>query len=221
MGLEWTITLSASFAVADSMRRRADRHHGRRSALVLGVTDDSTPAVADEARAVAACFPDATLLLGAEATGDSLLSLAGHCDVLHLACHGVHRASNPMFSALHLADRSVSAREVLSLRLDQPLVVLSACESGRHAGPGSVDEAIGFVRSFVAAGAEAVVVSLWLANDTVTRDLMVEFYWNLSRDLLPATALRKAQIAVAEHYPHPADWAPFVIHAAVPPLGGP
>ncbi len=52
-------------------------------------------------------------------------------DVLHLACHGLFRADNPMFSALKLHDGWLTAADVMQLDLKDTLVTLSACESGR------------------------------------------------------------------------------------------
>lgn len=213
----WTITLAASYSIAAAMARRPPRPPGRR-ALVLSVADPTVPAAVEEGAAVAATFPDAVLLTGATATVTALRELGPKFDVLHLACHGRHRPGSPMFSSLQLADRSITAGEVLGLDLNRPLVVLSACESGRQSGQGQLDEAIGFARSFVAAGAEAVVVSLWLAHDAITRDLMTELYRALGQGLAPAAALRRAQTQLATRFPHPADWAPFVIHSAAPAL---
>ena len=133
-------------------------------------------------------------------------------DVLHLACHGFHRARNPMFSALKLADGWLTANDVLSLRLDGSLVVLSACESGKHSHGRTLSEPVGLARSFLAAGASAVVVSLWLADDQATLELMTDFYRQLAADATPAEALQRAQAIAKDRHPHPATWAPFVVH---------
>ncbi len=117
-----------------------------------------------------------------------------------------------MFSALKLGDGWLTAQDVLQLRLDDTLVVLSACETGRLSGQRQQDEAIGLARSFLAAGASAVVVSLWLADDDVTALLMRHFYEALGAGNPVPEALRLAQAAVAASHPHPADWAPFIVH---------
>ena len=214
LGARWDVTVAASFDVADRMRRRGPRAPSGQS-LVVGVPDERAPAMAVEAQTVADCLGPAQLLLGAEATVDAVWRAAPHSDVIHLACHGVHRPASPLFSSLRLADRSITARDVLDLELRQPLVVLSACESGRQGGAGRLDEAVGFAHSFLLAGAGAVVASLWLADDTVTAELMSSFYQALER-LPPAQALGAAQAAVAERHPHPADWAAFVFYGPAP-----
>ncbi|MEL7157940.1 MAG: CHAT domain-containing protein, partial [Actinomycetota bacterium] len=107
--------------------------------------------------------------------------------------------------------RWLTAQDVLAMSLPGALVVLSACESGRQQPGQHREETIGLARSFLAAGAAAVVVSLWMTADQVTAELMQHFYRAVT-DVTPATALRRAQTAVADDHPHPADWASFIIY---------
>lgn len=209
----WTITVAPSHQVASQLPPTPISLDGQRRSLVVGVPDDAAPLVEGEARAVADLVPGADLLLGDQATDQALRAgLEQPRDVVHLACHGLHRAANPMFSALRLADHWLTATDVLSLRLDGSLVVLSACESGRQGGIGHHDETVGLARSFLAAGASAVVVSLWLAGDRITAELMSGFYQALRAGQGPAEALRRSQLDLSNHHPHPGDWAPFVVH---------
>jgi CHAT domain-containing protein len=75
-------------------------------------------------------------------------------------------------------------------------VVLSACETGlgeAETGQG----VLGLQRAFQAAGARAVVASLWKVDDAATATLMEHFYTNLWTKKLPwLEALRQAQLAV-------------------------
>jgi len=132
--------------------------------------------------------------------------------VLHLACHGLYRSGNPLFSALRLADRWVNAAEILDLDLGGALVTLSACESGRPSRDSA--EPVGLAWAFLAAGASGVVVSQWLVDDDATSTLMTALYGHLAAGLGPAEALRQAQLRVAASSPHPYRWAPFVYVAS-------
>jgi CHAT domain-containing protein len=95
----------------------------------------------------------------------------------------------------------LTAYEVASLDLRQAgLVVLSACDTGtglRQRG----HEVQGLRWGFRAAGARALVTSLWLSNDVATRELMRAFYTALAAEADPedpfrgAEALRQAQLA--------------------------
>ena len=179
-------------------------------ALILGVSDPSIPAVAAEVNAVAGHLPQAQFLIDEEATITSFQTHAADCDLLHLACHGLYRADNPLFSALKLYDGWLTATEAMQLRLRDALVTLSACESGRSQVAGG-DELLGLLRAFLSAGAATVVVSLWLVQDDTTARLMANWYEQLQEQgLSPAAALRAAQLNLKADYPHPYYWAPFI-----------
>jgi tetratricopeptide (TPR) repeat protein len=178
-------------------------------AVVMSVADPLIPNVADEARAVASHLP-AEVLSDEEATTSAIREKAAGCGVLHLACHGMFRADNPMFSSLRLHDGWLTASDVLRLDLDGAIVTLSACESARNqvlAG----DELIGLARGFLGAGASTLVASLWLVRDETTAWMMEDWYARLHDGANRTAALREAQLALKERYPHPYYWAPFVL----------
>lgn len=181
------------------------------TAAVLAVPDAGIPAVAAEAEAIAAHLAPAHVYQGAEATREAMAT-AATADLLHLACHGIFRTDNPMFSALKLGDGWLTAVDVLKLNVSSTLVTLSACESGRG-GVLAGDEVIGLTRAFLGAGAATLLVSLWLAPDEPTAALMAEWYRRLRRGRYrhPAAALRAAQRALRDRYPHPYYWAPFMV----------
>ena len=167
-------------------------------------------AAAAEARAVSERNIGGEARLGREATVATLQEEVPRCDVLHLACHGLFRADNPMFSSLKLGDGWLTAADALSLDLPGILVTLSACESGRSEVIGG-DEVIGLTRAFLGAGAATLVVSLWLVQDETTAALMEDWYGRMGDGIGRAAALRAAQLAVKEQHPHPYYWAPFVL----------
>jgi CHAT domain len=179
-------------------------------ALVISVPDPLIPAVAQEARAVARHLPGAEVLSDGRATADALQNASSGCYALHLACHGLFRSDNPMFSSLRLHDGWLTAADVMQLDLAGTLVTLSACESGRNevfAG----DELIGLTRAFLGVGTSTLVVSLWLVQDEATASLMEKYYERLRDGSGPAEALRAAQLAIKDEHPHPYYWAPFVL----------
>ncbi len=219
LGETWIVSLSLSYAAADLLPAR---HRRTERSLVVGVADEAAPAVLDEARTVASLLPESDRLLGESATLDGLrAALAQRRDVVHLACHGMHRSQNPMFSSLRLADGWLTAHDVMSLDVAGSLVVLSACETGRQERERLVAEPVGLAHSFLAVGARAVVVSLWLADDAVTAELMSEFYLHLNDGQRPAAALQRARTTTAARHPHPAAWASFSIHGGLSTKGNP
>lgn len=106
-------------------------------------------------------------------------------------------------------DGLLTANEVLDLRLQAQLVVLSACNTGRGSITG--DGVIGLSRSFLAAGVSSVLVSLWEVPDEPTSMLMIEFYRHMNQSADRASALRQAMLTTMEQYPHPSAWAAFTL----------
>jgi CHAT domain-containing protein len=142
--------------------------------------------------------------------------------ILHFATHGVLDTSRPELSGLvlSLVDRQgqpregfLHAAEIADLDLAADLVVLSACETalGKEIRGEGV---VGLTRSFMAAGAERVLVSLWRVEDRATAELMRRFYQALlAEGASPAAALRQAQMALRETpaWSAPYFWAGFVL----------
>lgn len=182
----------------------------RDGAVVFGVEDPSIPWAATEARAVAEHLPGAQVRVGQDATVGALRDDASRSGTLHLACHGLFRSDNPMFSALKLHDGWLVAADAMNLGLPNSLVTLSACESGRSEVIGG-DEVLGLIRAFLGAGAVTLAVSLWLVQDETTAQLMESWYRRMGEGVGRSAALRAAQLEVKETYPHPYYWAPFVL----------
>jgi CHAT domain-containing protein/Tfp pilus assembly protein PilF len=119
------------------------------------------------------------------------LALAGAARKTEAAEPGATR------SLAELDDGILTAEEVQSLDIrGAELVVLSACETGL--GPGHYGQGVlGLQRAFHAAGARAVVASLWKVDDAATSVLMEQFYTNLwVKKMSKLEALRQSQLAV-------------------------
>ncbi len=141
--------------------------------------------------------------------------------ILHFATHAVADAGQPELSAIVLSltggksqplDGFLRAYEIERLRLRSPLVVLSACDTA--VGPRLEGEGpLALSRAFLAAGARAVVATLWAVDDGATAHLMRVFYEGLlRRGLDPAAALQRAQQAVKSEprWADPHYWAGFL-----------
>lgn len=107
----------------------------------------------------------------------------------------------------------LTAYEAMNLNFDKTeLVVLSACETGR----GEIEQGegvFGLQRSFLVAGADALVMSLFQVSDEVTQKLMVEFYkyWLAGRS--KREAFNAAQLTIRNEYPDPIYWGAFLMIA--------
>ena len=159
---------------------------------------------------MAAILDARQLLVGAEATADRVIEAATTAGIIHLACHGRFSRESPVTSGLKLADRWLTVREIFGMRLRADLVTLSGCDTGRTV-IGRGDELVGLLRGFLAAGAVALVVSLWTVNDESAAELIVRFYDARRTGRTWSAALHLAQRDLLVERPHPAFWAPFMI----------
>lgn len=181
-------------------------------ALVVGCSDDGRlPAALYEAEAVAAALrparPVVALVEGAATRGAVAGALPASA-IIHLATHAVHRPDNPLFSWARLADGHLAVADLGALSLRRrPLVVLSACETGRGQPRGG--GLVGMARGFQLAGAAVTLASLWKIADRSTAGLMADFYGALE-GRGPAGALAAAQRRAIARGEHPFHWAAFV-----------
>jgi CHAT domain-containing protein len=123
--------------------------------------------------------------------------------VIHLATRGILDEKAPLLSSVLLAHgEQLNVYELMGLHLNADLVVLSACSTAR----GQItdgDDVIGLTRGLLAAGAKAVLVSLWPVSDLATTLFMGEFFRQLY--------LAQATPAIDSSYSHSFYWAPFIL----------
>ena len=161
--------------------------------------------------------------LGFDASRDALGADLASSSIVHFATHGMLDTEHPELSGLVLAQFDADGRrrsdgflrvhDVYGLDLDAELVVLSGCRTGlgrELRGEGF----LGLTSSFLYAGAQRVMVSLWSVADQATAELMRHFYRGLlAEGMRPAEALRHAQLAMAadRRFRDPYYWAAFVL----------
>lgn len=202
------ISYAPSAAILQQCLQRGE--HNLNHALLMGVSDEQTPRITNEIQSLSEVFPGATTFVGENATTEVLRRNSAGAGVVHLACHGQFRSDNPLFSALRLADGWFTVRDAYSLKLDNALVTLSACETGANViAPG--DELIGLARGFFSAGARSVLLSLWMVDDETTEQMMVDFYQETRTGRSLSASLRAAQLKMLETKSHPFFWSPFVL----------
>lgn len=159
--------------------------------------------------------------LGHLATKDTFLKIVNGIPykIIHLSTHGQADDRNPRNSYISFVQphteldtsQLLYASELYTLLLDVEMVVLSACETNKgliRRGEGIMS----FTRGLSAAGAKSVLSTLWSVDDRATRELMVAFYQNLSKDLPKDEALAKAKASLRNNgdFMHPYYWAGFV-----------
>lgn len=175
----------------------------------------------EEVRRITSQIPRSRALTREKASED-LVKRANLADyrILHFAAHGLIDDQKPARSAIVLTldndpaeDGFLQMREILNLKLNSDLVVLSSCQTGL--GQFIRGEGIeGLSRAFFYAGASSVLISLWTVNDQVTSQLMERFYLHLKESQSPAAALRAVKLEMVDSgvVSHPYYWASFILN---------
>ena len=164
-------------------------------------------------------------LLGGEPTKDVVLSKLNQAKLIHLATHG-SATHGFVLLAGHCYDRQTTltsslryhedesklllyASEIESLRLQSCLVILSSCDSGRGKFKG--DEIQGMSRSFLLAGAAAVMTSLWKVPDQSASYFMQYFYCYLLDGHTSSVSLQKSiqSIRSIHHFSQIIHWGGY------------
>lgn len=115
-----------------------------------------------------------------------------------------------MFSSIRMGNSYLSLYDLYQLKLPVELVTFSGCATGLNVVAAG-DELIGLARGLFQAGAQSLILSLWDVHDQSTAEFMTSFYGNLQAGEEKATALRSAMLGVRAKFPHPYQWAPFVL----------
>ena len=199
------------------------------------------PGTARELSAMAAVFkaPPSDIRTGASATETAVRSDANleQARVVAFATHGilpreVSGIEEPglVFTPPALAsaadDGLLAASEVARLTLAADWVLLSACNTASSDGTPGADSLSSLARSFLYAGASALLASNWRVSDEATAALTVETLSSRSSiGFTRAEALQRAMRAVRtgkradgsaiagwnESWAHPAAWGAFTV----------
>ena len=199
------------------------------------------PGTARELSAMAAVFkaPPSDIRTGASATETAVRSDANlaQARVVAFATHGilpreVSGIEEPglVFTPPALAsaadDGLLAASEVARLTLVADWVLLSACNTASSDGTPGADSLSSLARSFLYAGASALLASNWRVSDEATAALTVETLSSRSSNgITRAEALQRAMRAVRtgkradgsaiagwnESWAHPAAWGAFTV----------
>ncbi|WP_293134005.1 CHAT domain-containing tetratricopeptide repeat protein [Microcoleus sp. bin38.metabat.b11b12b14.051] len=172
---------------------------------------------AKEAAEAIATILGTAAISGENATKAAILDQMLNTRIIHLSAHGLldDFPGSGIPGTIILAasgdtdDGALNAAEILQLKLNSELVVLSACSTGR--GKITGDGVNGLSRCFILAGVPSIIISLWNMGAVSAKLLMTEFYQNLARGDNRAAALRRAMLTTKERFPSPIAWAAFTL----------
>jgi CHAT domain-containing protein len=159
------------------------------------------------------------IYIGPEAREGRFKAEAANPNVLHLATHGILNNASPLYSYVLLAgggegdaeDGLLEAWELMQIKLNAQLAVLSACETARGR-VGAGEGVVGLSWALFVSGVPTTVLSQWKVESDSTSQLMVAFHQNRKNGMSDAAALRAAALGIRKNpaYQHPFYWAPFI-----------
>ena len=180
------------------------------------------PKIKEAVEAIAAILRTQAIT-GENATKAVVIDQMLNTRIVHLSTHGVFDPFQkigipgkiilaPSIEPEDDDDGALNAIDILQLKLNSELVVLSACSTGRGTITG--DGVNGLSRCFILAGVPSIIVSLWNMGAASAKLLMTEFYQNLARGDNRAAALRYAMLTAINNddiHSSPIAWAAFTL----------
>ena len=225
--------LPSAGALPTLVGRSGSRRQLLSGAIGFAPFPDDLPASGPEVAAVRAHLPGSETHLQRRASEPALRSALATKRPVHVATHGVLNARNPMFSRIELArtgtwspgnDGRLEVHEILALRVRSPLVFFSGCETGagqewsQDALLGTAD--LTLAQAALAAGAGAVISTLWRIDDAGAARFAEQFYRGLRRaSALSALAQAQRWMAADTDYSNPYYWAGYTLSGAGSAIG--
>ena len=180
---------------------------------------------------------EGSVFLGVDANEQQLFGMdLSNVRVLAFATHGLVKGdldglnepalalSSPKVVGDEEGDGLLSLSEIIGLKLNADLVILSACNTASADGSGA--EAVsGLGRAFFYAGTKSLLVSHWPVHSGATTSFMAKIFENMAVDssVGRSEAVRRARIQLIDEdefvsggkaafsYAHPLFWAPFAL----------
>jgi len=197
---------------------------GYRSILTVG----SSPLYENEAKAIAALFPERSTLIGAAATPKNIEDLLqkGQYDVVHFTggCFLLNRQI-PLLSGIRLQQNEDGIFRISELLRVGASIDLLTFSTGLRLEPpmrsGDDEVASSAAKAFcsltdaiLASGVASAVIPLGNVDPSSTKYLMEVMYQKLRHGATKAEALRAAQLTILNnpHYRDPYHWAQFALY---------
>jgi CHAT domain-containing protein/Tfp pilus assembly protein PilF len=186
--------------------------------LALGNPKPIEPYSLEEAEAevkeIEKIIPSSKSYIRQDATLERFKTEAPRFPFLHLATHGCFQREgcekpNMKAHTILFADGEYNIADAALLGLQNTeLIALSACQTAKETDVNG-EQISGVAYVFERAGAKAVIASLWVAPDTKTKNIAIEFYQNIKKGMSKSEALRQAKISQITS--HPFFWSPLIL----------
>lgn len=167
------------------------------------------------------------LFRGRSATEENFKNFAPHAQIIHIAAHQIIDENHPFSSKIILAANgldnekygSLNVGELLDMKLNGDLVVLSACQTGKGGKFIMGDGFRSMAQGFYLAGIPSVVMTMWNVEDQQSCELMKLFYQNLYVGQSKSEALANAKREMLKRgNRHPYFWAGYILQGNSDPV---
>jgi len=137
-------------------------------------------------------------------------------DLVHISTHSLHNKENRFENYLLIRKQegldSIFISDLTGMECKAKFISIASCENnlGLHLdGNGTFS----ISKTFLNAGAETVLKTLWKVDDRATKDFMIEFYrqWLTGISVLEAQCKAKKYMKDSTEYSHPYYWAGFAL----------
>jgi tetratricopeptide (TPR) repeat protein len=198
----WTALHGGPVSIAPSaaMWVRTSRRRAPAGGRVVLVAGPELPGAVAEVEAIAAAHDGAEVLLPPSSDIARVTTALAGAALAHVACHGVVRADNPMFSSLLVSDGHLSVHELDRRGIAPHRMVLAACESGSE-GVYPGNETLGFVSTLLALGTAGLLASSVVVPDWDVVGLMTAVHGSLRTGATMPVALHRARATIDRSVP--------------------
>ncbi|CAL8082559.1 unnamed protein product [Orchesella dallaii] len=182
-------------------------------------------------------------ILGTYATKENILQQISNAECIHFATHiswklsaivlspgNMEKESSTSKSSGSTSDGScgessgqgdspafseylLTAADILKLRLNAKLVVLSSCHTRDRHGLANSESIIALCKALLAAGAMAVILTLWPVPETASKIFFRTLYSSLLQGSRASHAVTEAMLTVqhTKQFAHPANWSGYLL----------
>jgi CHAT domain-containing protein len=201
---------SASLYYLSSIKK--DSSQGRDLILEPNISEEN--ASKDSAVRFSKFLPESKILWGRQANPKTLEANAAGSRFIHVAAELNVRQDNPIFSTLSLGDSALTILDSFHLRLPCQLMGLTGTGPALRAS-GNGEEIHVLARGLEYAGAKILLMPLWNTNSEPLGIFLDGFYQRAALEPDKAMVIQAAMAQVRAEYPHPFEWASFILRGYV------
>lgn len=169
-----------------------------------------------EVQQIAQRYSAPVVLEGKAVTRDALLRRLSRADVFHFAGHALSGGRRDAEGLAVFGDSDlVTPDDIIAAHPPRGMVaILSGCETGLGSLANG-EGAASLSRAFTAAGASAVVASLWRISDADVPHLLVDLHSQMTEGVPPPAALAAVQRNAIARHESAATWGAFQITSGI------